>query len=340
MTLIVRSDSTVIKPPTAADGYLSLTLTQRGDIVSSGGSSNEVIDDMNVLAVTSATTDSAWDIAVGAHHRSSVSVEVSCSATGLITALRLTRVSDGNCTVVASSGMFRKSQTVAITRQTGQTVNTWQSWVPGSLASAIEQTTNVNLPFWRGSGFGFTAISPRHVIGCEHIYYMPDTLTLGGVTRSLVDMEYVGPMNLYDNWSSDLLVGLYDGDFPSFAKVFSADLLTDYLPSLATHGVPAVVCNKFGQKLQRMTTGTIWANSKLAFAKINPSDDDIVGGDSGNPAFLVVDGEPVLIGTLTGGGGGSVTTIHNQITAINAAMTALGGGHQLTEFDLSEYPTY
>lgn len=336
---IVAGD-TLIRPPTDADGHLFLTLSQRDELVSDGSSASVVINDANVLQETPSTTDTAWDVsAIAVHFSRPVAVTLSCSATGMAISNRLTRVSDGYCTLVANSGMFLKSQTVMMLRQTGQTLNVWQSWVTGSLAADIDQTTDVSLPFWRGSGFGFTAISPRHVVGCEHINFMPATLTLGGVTRSLVDSEVVGPINSADAWKSDLMVGLYDGDFPSFAKVFPSNLF-DYLPSLSLKAVPAILCNQSGEKIQRLTGIYSSAASKLSFVKINTNDTSIINGDSGNPAFLVVDGVPVLLGTLTGGGGGSITTIHDQLTDINAAMTALGGGYQLTEFDLSEYPSY
>lgn len=330
----------LLRPPTSADGQLLLTLSQRDELVTPGSSESAVLNDANVLSITPSVTDTAWDISASAVHFSrQVDVVLSSSATGSISGRRLTRVSDGACTVLAKSGMFIERVDVSMLRQSGQTVNEWQSWVTGSLAADIDQTTNVSLPFWRGTGYGFTAISPRHVIGCEHIAYMPPTLTLGGVTRSLVSSAYVGSSNSADAWKSDLLVGRYDGDFPSFAKVFPSTLFS-YLPSLALKGVHVILGNHHGQKLQRMTSTFTSSVSKFSLTKINTSDTDIIGGDSGNPAFIVVDGEPVLLGTLTYGGAGSVTTIHDQITAINAAMTTLGGGYQLTTIDLSGYPAY
>lgn len=330
----------LMRPPTDADGQLSLVLSQRDDVVTQGSVVAAVMGDANVLQGTPSTTDSAWDIAAAAVHLTrQVPAVLSCSNTGVINGTRLTRVGDGPCTVLARSGMFIKKQTVQMIRQVGQTVNQWQSWVAGSLASALSRSTSLSLPFWRGSGFGFTAISPRHVIGCEHIYFMPATLTLGGVTRNLVSSTTVGPNNGADAWKSDLMVGLYDGDFPSWVKVPHANLLS-YLPTLAIKGVPVTLCNQFGEQIARDTGLFDPTGSKLSMVKLSPADKDIVSGDSGNPAFLVVGGEPVLLGTLTYGGSGSITTIHDQITEVNAAMTALGGGYQLTQANLTGYPSY
>src|SRR5690606_4028631 len=58
--------------------------------------------------------------------------------------------------------------------------------------------------------------------------------------------------------------------------------------------------------------------------------ENIVSGDSGNPAFAIIGDELVLLTTWTGGGKqpyGSQTWAF--LDEINAAMTTLGGGYQL-----------
>ena len=67
--------------------------------------------------------------------------------------------------------------------------------------------------------------------------------------------------------------------------------------------------------------------------------EDKIGGDSGNPAFLLVRiGGIVRLIALTFwtfGGAGSGTSIRQYLTAINAAMTANGSPYQLTPAPLS-----
>ena len=116
--------------------------------------------------------------------------------------------------------------------------------------------------------------------------------------------------------------------------------LESYLPNLVLKPVRVLLCNQFGNKLQRLTGHFATDQKKIYLAKVSPSDADIIGGDSGNPAFLVINGEPVLLGTLTGGGAGSITSLHDQLGLINTAMTAAGGSQQLTQFDLSGYTSY
>lgn len=67
---------------------------------------------------------------------------------------------------------------------------------------------------------------------------------------------------------------------------------------------------------------------------------NLVTGDSGNPSFLLVGGELVLIEThSTGGpGAGPFLSAPAVFTAINGAMSKLGGGHQLRTVPLAGGP--
>jgi hypothetical protein len=67
---------------------------------------------------------------------------------------------------------------------------------------------------------------------------------------------------------------------------------------------------------------------------------NLVTGDSGNPSFLLVGGELVLIETHTTGGPGAGPFLSAPpvFTAINRAMSKLGGGHQLQTVPLAREP--
>ena len=60
----------------------------------------------------------------------------------------------------------------------------------------------------------------------------------------------------------------------------------------------------------------------------------IVSGDSGNPVFLLVGKEPVLVYCLHTGGGGGGPAVHALRIAIQAAMDALAPGYRLETVDL------
>jgi len=70
----------------------------------------------------------------------------------------------------------------------------------------------------------------------------------------------------------------------------------------------------------------------------NPLGDPVVTGDSGAPAFLIVNNELVLTSLWT-----TVWTgfpYYTDATTINGMLDTLGGGYTLTEVDLSEFPTW
>ena len=70
--------------------------------------------------------------------------------------------------------------------------------------------------------------------------------------------------------------------------------------------------------------------------------ENLITGDSGHPCFLLLNGvqSPVLLTVWTYGGAGSGTSIAMNRDTINSLMSQLGGGYQLTEADLSGFPSY
>ena len=70
----------------------------------------------------------------------------------------------------------------------------------------------------------------------------------------------------------------------------------------------------------------------------NPLGDPIVTGDSGAPAFVIVNDELVLTSLWTTPDSGF--PYYADATTINGMLDTLGGGYNLTEADLSEFPTW
>ena len=62
----------------------------------------------------------------------------------------------------------------------------------------------------------------------------------------------------------------------------------------------------------------------------------IVLGDSGNPVFMLVGDEPVLLFCLSGGGAGSGAALHRFRSEVQATMDELCPGYRLEEFDFSQ----
>jgi hypothetical protein len=81
--------------------------------------------------------------------------------------------------------------------------------------------------------------------------------------------------------------------------------------------------------------------ANIANARFLTGDSGLRTGDSGSPSFFIVNGELVLSHCLHYGGfGGYGPFVSNYIDEINSAMNALGGTHQLTTINLSDFAVF
>jgi len=184
-----------------------------------------------------------------------------------------------------------------------------------------------------------TLVSPRHVIFARHY---PLSTTPGNneivfvteqgvtVTRHVVAVAYP---------AGDSGVGVLDADVPvgiSFYKILPGNW-RDYLTQTAN--LPMLHLDQQEKALVRDMRNVPVGNLKVSHK--TPTDpvrlqysEELIGGDSGNPAFVLVGAELVVVLThYTAINGPFYTEIRAQV---NQAMTQLGGGYQLTEIDLSE----
>ncbi len=183
-----------------------------------------------------------------------------------------------------------------------------------------------------------TLISPRHIAFARHypLSTTPGNNQIAFVTdqdvtviRQVVGVAYP---------AADIGIGVLDADVPpsiAFYKVLPRDWNTYFLRS---RGLPMLHLDQEEKALvrdmQQLTTrsANCWHTLptdplRRAFAE------DVIGGDSGNPAFLLIGGEPILMLTHhTTAYGPFYGRYHDEV---NMAMTQLGGGYQLTELDLS-----
>lgn len=190
-----------------------------------------------------------------------------------------------------------------------------------------------------------TLVSKRHVVFANHEgFYLNNGATITFVTpdsqavvREVIASQRVG--------TTDIHVGLLGEDVPqgiAFAKVLPSNW-SAYM-SLTGGGfnrlfVPVLWLNQtetaairhlpsLGQSASTDAPGGVYANYSQAIAT----------NDSGNPMFLVINGEPVLLACQFTPGAGPHLAHH--ATAVNAAMSALGGGYQLTTVDLSAFTQF
>jgi hypothetical protein len=210
---------------------------------------------------------------------------------------------------------------------------------------------------WNSTGANTRAgvlVSPRHVLFAAHY-----PIAAGAIIRFVTANNAVVTRTVtatltfpgYSPYHPDFALGVLDSDVPAsigFAKVLPANYATKF-PGAAAWGKVASVCFDQEEKaLVQDWAGKYIANTGLDYCAFNaPTDakraeffENKISGDSGNPAFLIVNGELVFLTALTFGGAGSGTELPPRIAQLNTMMTTLGGGYQLTEIDLSSFPTY
>lgn len=216
-------------------------------------------------------------------------------------------------------------------------------WASDIDLTSISPWNSTNQQFMAG-----TLISPRHIIFAAH-YQLSTGSTIrfvdnnnNIVTRTMTDKR-THPS--YSPYYPDISIGVLDSDVPnsiSFAKILPQNW-TSYLPSLSpSKRLPCLVLDASETALiselgSLNTMATFYAptlTNRLIFFE------NIVVGDSGNPAFLIVNGELVIITVWTYGGSGAGTSIVYHKDAINTMMSQLGGGYSLTEIDLSSFASY
>jgi hypothetical protein len=258
----------------------------------------------------------------------------------------------------ASGSLRAHAESSIDTRIAGETASTsmplWTTRTPGTSTyvrntscwgSDIDLTPFAAYNSAAASGFenwaGLTLITPRHVIGAEHTNnpFLGSTVhfvTASNVvcSRTITAVQRVG--------TTDIRIGLLNADVDAgiaFARVLPANWESK-LPSLGS---------------RRVAVARITQLQKLGVHDLYDLDDDAnfmpptgdraafhaaaVYGDSGSPLFLVVNDDMVLLGTLWSIAEAPSVTYHR--TAINAAITALGGGYTaVTDADLSSFTTF
>jgi hypothetical protein len=190
---------------------------------------------------------------------------------------------------------------------------------------------------------GGAAISPRHVVFADH-YIIADGATMRWVTknnevitRTLVTSAKVG--------ATDLRIGVLDSDLPDsicFYKVlpsgWGSTKLATGLHVVMTDQEEKIFPRQFndGTYISAVPVWSAPTTSPLSLLTETP-----VSGDSGNPVFLIINNELVILGGIFTNA--SCVNLSYYFSASNAVMATLGGGYQLTEIDvnvLSNPPLY
>lgn len=205
---------------------------------------------------------------------------------------------------------------------------------------------------WNSLGGAFragVAISLRHVLLANHYPVQVGTV-LRFITASNVVVERT-VTSIYSvpespTYSKDVQIAKLDSDLPGTitpVKFLPANAY-DYLPTWKTWKIPLIATNQL-ERMQCMLCNAFtvspvdfiggWVTTESPYATMY---ERVISGDSGSPAFFVINGEPVLICHWTYAGQGA--THHLMLTEISAAMTSLGGGYTAQTVDLSSFTSY
>lgn len=196
-----------------------------------------------------------------------------------------------------------------------------------------------------------TLISPRHVLMAAHFprgtnstirFHTRDGLLITRTITAVLSTEGIGEGTNQCRNGRDISVGLLDSpltDIP-FYRVFPPRIdwpqhLKDSLALVTRWNNREILVRRAA-----FFTGGSNATRHITFSLDTevPSfyEGGVSGGDSGNPSFVLIRGEPVLCHILScGNTRGPFLGDPEIYTVINQFMSDLGGGHQLTPIFLS-----
>lgn len=190
-----------------------------------------------------------------------------------------------------------------------------------------------------------TLISKRHIVFAKHFPLWK------GVRILFVDNEGgVCPCHIDGTRAvegTDIMIGLLNAEVtPNIrpAKILPTDAET-YIGQGA--GLPVVTFNQREKlsitDMSLIPTNTAkakWQGSHIPTNEVwKTFREKIVGGDSGNPAFLLIGDQPILLYCLKSGGSGAGPALRHYRREIQAAMDDLCSGYKLEAFDFSTLNT-
>ncbi len=201
---------------------------------------------------------------------------------------------------------------------------------------------------WNSSGGhkkAGTLITPRHVIGAAHYEYSVGTVVRFVEKNGTVHDRTVKGKARHPkcrNYNPDLTVYTLDSDLPSTIKPYSV-MPSDYSKYFDNIFKSKIPCIGFDQEEKALIID--WANGGRMRTPTDSKrlifNESKIKGDSGNPAFLIFKGEPVLVTVWTFGGAGAGTPIAKYISDINGMIATadkqagVTTNYTITEADLS-----
>lgn len=190
-----------------------------------------------------------------------------------------------------------------------------------------------------------TLISPRHIIFAAHFQIgNGSTIRFVDQNNNVITRTMTNKLThpLYTPYYPDITIGVLDSDVPasiSYAKILPQNW-SNYLPSLQLQYT--VPCLYIDQEEKALISEVYYLSDFAEFDSPDTSArlaffENLISGDSGSPAFMIINNQLVILTVITFGGSGRGTSILAHKNAINSMMASLGGGYSLSEIDLSGF---
>jgi hypothetical protein len=202
-----------------------------------------------------------------------------------------------------------------------------------------------NVPL--GGVGGGTLITKKHVLLANHVPYAAVPFMIFFVNNNNLSIVY-NVVKTRRVANTDILIGELDKEVDASLKVCSV-LPSNYLKYFNKNASFPVLHSDQERKGLIANYGTMENVDGCNCVTVMPPTDSnrlqyyeqVIGGDSGNPVFTLINNEAVLLGGWYKqwyGGGGLCTSIPNYITEINLILSE--SGMKLKEVDLSGFATY
>jgi hypothetical protein len=215
-------------------------------------------------------------------------------------------------------------------------------WINGvSNISCFSPAQRSGANWWQRAG---TLVTTRHFIQATH--FTTDILPNGGTPIIFVDENNNAiRRNLiaYDFAQSDIAIGLLDDDVPANIKIAKV-LPPNYVDYFSLFSTLCVGIDQEEKAILKKTANGLLTSFLIGMYDVLANDsnfgaysafsESIVVGDSGNPIFLIIDNELILISTWWTPSSGPFITA--QYNGVNEAINRLSPnqGYSLTSVNL------
>lgn len=196
-----------------------------------------------------------------------------------------------------------------------------------------------------------TLITPRHIIFAKH-FPLNAGETIRFITKANAVVTATIAATAWVDSTTDLMIASLTADVAATitpCKVLPSTWRNYFYGAANLGGRIPVICTDQEEKGLVHDLNVIPNGSEAQFIKPVDAErlvfyEDLITGDSGNPAFIILNGVLVLICCWHGGGGGTGPHVGDNIAPINAAINVLNpsAGYALSQFDLegAGFPTF